>query len=175
MINYRLLQKTDIQSYRQIWLECLELFPDNFGTTYEEAYQATKLKLENVIETNDVDSFMFGAYFEGNLIGICGFLRETRLKTKHRGEIVQMYLNPNFVGQGIGNKLLTHCIEKAFKNPEIEQIILTVVAENAKAVYSYKKVGFESYGHLENYFKSGNHYTSQEFMILTRQTYKKEE
>jgi RimJ/RimL family protein N-acetyltransferase len=172
-IIYKVLDEQGLADYRKIWLECLETFPDNFGTTYLEAYQAQTLKLESNIMQSDANSFMLAAYAGANIIGICGFLRENRLKTAHRGEIVQMYVNPNFAGQGIGNKLLTYCIEKAFKNPEIEQIILTVVAENAKAIYSYKKVGFESYGHLENYFKSGNHYTSQEFMILTRQTYKK--
>lgn len=168
---YKVLQEKDIQQYREVRLECLRLFPNNFGTTYEEEAKTEKLKLEDFICKQDATTFMYGAFDNDKLVGICGFVRETRLKTKHRGEIVQMYINPNFAGKGIGKELLKSCINKAFENTEIEQIVLTVVAENQQAVNTYAKIGFKSYGHLANYFKSGNEYTPQEFMILTRNTY----
>lgn len=164
----RQLGKDDSSSYRQIRAECLQRFPDNFGSTFEEESRIKQLKFESYLLEENADNFMFGAFNEDELIGICGFLRETRNKTKHRGDIVQMYVNPMFAGQGIGNKLLTATIQKAFENGEIEQITLSVVAENASANKAYEKIGFVEYGRLPNYFKQGERYWTQRFMVLER-------
>lgn len=162
----RQLEKKDSSIYRRIRLECLQTFPDNFGSTFEEENRINPLKFESYLLEESEDNFMFGAFNENELIGICGFAREARNKTRHRGEIVQMYVNPMFAGQGIGNKLLKAVIQKAFENGEIEQIILSVVEENSSANKAYEKIGFVEYGRLQNYFKQGGRYWNQRFMVL---------
>lgn len=167
-ISFRQLGKDDALLYRKIRLECLKNFPDNFGSTFEEESRIERLKFEIFLSEENTDNFMFGAFDGENLIGICGFSRELRNKTRHRGEIVQMYVNPAFAGQNIGFDLLQRTIEKALAIPEIEQIILSVVAENKGANKLYEKLGFVEYGFIAHYFKQGEKYWNQRFMVLER-------
>ncbi|MEO8771191.1 MAG: GNAT family protein [Ferruginibacter sp.] len=167
-INFRILQSEDIESYRQVRLACLKNHPDQFGTTYEEEANTNPLKFETILSTNNSHDFMFGAFDDKMLIGICGFIQQTRIKTSHLGEIVQMYVDPSYAGKGIGSQILKLAVDKAFENKKIDQVLLSVVYSNEKAVSTYKKLGFAEYGKLENYFKQGGGSWSQLFMALRR-------
>ena len=166
-ISYRLLTSQDYSLYRKIRLSCLKNFPDNFGTTYEEE---SDQEIKN-FASPESNYFIYGAFDDDELIGICAFFREQRLKTRHRGDIRQVYIDPAYSGLGIARALLKITIEKAFEEKEIEQITLSVVSENQKAVSLYKQFGFVQYGFIEDYFKKDDLSTSQIFMILTRKNY----
>ncbi len=58
-----------------------------------------------------------------------------------------------FWGLGIGGALLNACIECA-KKAGYEQLELTVVAENLRAISMYTKAGFVEYGRNPKGFKS---------------------
>ena len=168
-ISYRLLQTADLDKYRAIRLRCLKAYPDNFGTTYEEEQQLKYPKLESAIKGQTTDNFAFGAFTANNgLVGICGFVREPRTKTRHRGEVIQMFVDTAHAKQGIGKQLLQHTINKAFENPAIDRITLSLVYGNHSAEKLYKSLGFVEYGKMENFFKSGDTYTTQLFMVLGR-------
>ena len=171
-IRYRQLIPADYDEYRNVRLDCLKKYPANFGTTYQEELNSKSLKLKDAIKNAGKSKFVFGAFnSDQKLIGICGFLAETRLKTQHRGEIVQMFVDPFYKRKGIGQTLLQLSISKAFEKEEIEQIILSAVASNENAIKLYKKLGFAEYGKLENYFKSGTQYTAQSFLYLMKENY----
>ena len=84
---------------------------------------------------------------------------------------MQIYVDPSFSGEGIGSRLISLTIAKAFDNIFIDQILLRVVLSNDKATSLYKKFGFVLYGVIKNYFKTADHSWTQIFMTLTRQTY----
>lgn len=170
-IIYRKLKPTEAKDFRRVRLECLQKFPDSFGTLYEDETVKPKLYFEDLIERNVPDAYFFGAFDEEKLIGIAGFVRGERTKTRHRGEIVAMYVNPDFRGQKIGENLLRALIKSVFESDGIEQVHLTVVADNAAAVGLYERIGFESFGVQENYFKSGETYWNQNFMQLLKKRF----
>lgn len=170
-INFRLLDSKDRESYRQIRLECLTNYPEFFGDTYEEEINAPVLKFDKALRSNDRNSFLMGAYSDDSLIGICGFIQDGRMKTSHRGDLVQVYIDPSFSRHGIGSELLALTIAKVFENSFIDQILLSVVNTNEKAINLYKKYGFVQYAILENYFKTGNMRWAQVFMVLTRERF----
>ena len=76
------------------------------------------------------------------MVGIAGFIQEKTLKTRHRGTLIQVYTSPSHSNLGIGSTLIKLTIERAFENPEIEQILLSVVNTNEKAVSIFKRLGF---------------------------------
>jgi ribosomal protein S18 acetylase RimI-like enzyme len=168
----RLLTKDEFDLYRDIRLHCLKKFPDHFSTTYEEEAGSSKLKFSHIFSENESNDFIFGAYVNNNLIGICGFKQETKMKTRHLGEITQMYVKPEYNGKKIGLKLLTSTLEHAFLNPFIELVRLTVIVSNERAISLYKKVGFVQYGLLEKRYKNDNIYWTEIFMILSRFKYR---
>jgi len=144
---------------------------DNFGSTYEEEVLIPKLKFETYIENDSQEHFMFGAFDDDKLIGITGFNRMDRQRAMHRGEVVQVYVDSNYRGQNIGEKLIRRVLEHAFTLDGIEQVQLSVVARNQTAIKLYEKLGFKTFGVQPNYFKVGNEYMDQQFMQLFKSAY----
>lgn len=171
-INYRILNDTDINSYKKIRLDCLKNYPQNFGTLYEEEINSASFKFEKILSTNTENDFLFGAFETLQLTGICGFIQEKRLKTKHIGEISQMYVMPEHGKKGIAKQLLHLTIERAFSNTHLEQITLGVVNSNNLALSLYEKTGFVQYGFIENYYKHNNNYEAMVLMALTRNSFR---
>jgi RimJ/RimL family protein N-acetyltransferase len=167
-ITFRKLTSKDVAQYHYIRLECLKNYPENFGTLYEEEVKATSFKFDSIISEVHKTDFLMGAYNDKELIGICGFIKEKRNKTKHIGEISSMYVKPTMSGQHIGSQLLQQTIALVFGDADVEQIILAVMENNIHAQYVYKKIGFEEYGRLPNYFKHNGNYETQIFMTLIR-------
>lgn len=165
-IIVRKLQPHESPLYRSIRLTCLKNAPDCFGSTYEEESAMPKLKFESHIEKDADEQFMFGAFDEGKLIGIVGFDRVERQRTRHRGEVVQMYVDATYRGQNVGKKLLRGLVEQAFSVEGIEQLQLSVIAGNRAAINLYEKAGFKAYGLQPRYFKVGDRYMDQQFMQL---------
>ena len=168
---FRKINANEYLIYRQIRLECLQQYPEYFGSTFEEENARQELVFEKYIKEENPDHFMTGAFDNEVLIGICGFDRQGRNKTKHRGEIVQMYVNADYANKKVGANLLITTINYAFINPEIDQITLSFVEGNLNANKLYENIGFKIYGKIERYFKSGNNYSNQCFMILERENF----
>ena len=63
-ITYRNLNFTDKEKYREIRLECLKNYPQNFGTLYEDEINSNSLKFDKVILQNHETDFLFGAFKE---------------------------------------------------------------------------------------------------------------
>jgi len=137
-------------------LACLQNAPEHFGSTYEEEALNPKLKFETFIENGSQDHFIFGAFDDEKLVGIVGFDRMDRQRARHRGEVVQMYVDSNYGGQNIGEKLLRRGLEYAFTLDGIEQARLSVIAGNRTAIKLYEKVGFKTFGVQPKYFKVGD-------------------
>ncbi len=173
-IIYRKIRSDESPEYRRVRLECLKTVPEVFGTVYEDEVGKAKLYFEELIEQNSAEAIFFGAFDGDNLIGTAGFVRGERTKTRHLGEIVGMYVNPDFLGQKVGENLLRVLAKAVFELNSIEQIYLTVIADNVPAVRLYEKIGFESFGIQENYFKSGEKYWNRRFMQLTREKFTEE-
>jgi ribosomal protein S18 acetylase RimI-like enzyme len=172
-IFYRELSYSDTHEYRRLRLECLIKFPDYFGTTFDEEFQSVSVRLENIIKEAVKNSFVMGAFApDERLIGICGLVGERRLKTLHRAEIVQLFVDGNYTRQGIGKKLLWLSIQKAFQDNQTEQLTLGVVNENAIAIHLFKQLGFSEYGRLPNSFRSEAGYSTQVFFSLNKQKLK---
>jgi RimJ/RimL family protein N-acetyltransferase len=167
-ITYKTLSASHIDKYRAIRLECLQKYPQNFGSLYEDELQSSQLKFDKIIAEDNGTDFLYGAFDGENLIGICGCIKENRVKTKHTAEISHMYLKKEYGGKGIATELLKLSIEKIFSNVVTEQIILAVVASNLQAIKLYKAIGFVQYGFFENYYKFDNKYESLVMMILKK-------
>jgi RimJ/RimL family protein N-acetyltransferase len=171
MIVFRKLVSQDSLKYRDLRLESLLKAPNSFGSSYEEEHFLPKLRMQNYIEKESSDQFIFGAFDNGNLIGICGFMREARMKSRHRGTIVQMYIKEEYQRKGIGTRLLRSLIKYSFSDKQIEHLTLGVVTDNEKAINLYQKIGFQAYGVHKKYFKKENLYLDQQLMILYKEEY----
>ena len=112
------------------------------------------------------DNFVLGAFSDARLIGIVGVSVEPRPKTQHKANVFGMYVAPEYAGRGVGQKLLTACIERAREIPGLEQLQLTVTDSNARAKSLYEKAGFRVFGLEQNALKIGQQYFHKCHMAL---------
>ncbi|MBS1494717.1 MAG: GNAT family N-acetyltransferase [Bacteroidetes bacterium] len=167
-IEYRELNPSESKKYRVIRLECLQNASENFGATYEEQVNIPELYFEAAIRNGDANNKIFGAFEGENLIAICGYKRETGVKTRHKALLVQVYTKPEYRGKNISYELMNFMIEKIFEDETVQQITLGVVSDNISAVKTYERLGFTEYGFHKNYFKDGDEYKHQLLMMLER-------
>jgi RimJ/RimL family protein N-acetyltransferase len=115
-----------------------------FVSTNDEERDSRKAKFTSRMQ--DDFSFVMGA-FEGNiLIGVVTFIREDRIKIKHKGAIYGMFINPDYQGKGIGSELMKLTLQKASEMEGLTQINLGVMSTNLNAIRLYEKMGFKPYG-----------------------------
>lgn len=157
--------------YREIRLECLKLYPDNFGSNYNEEKAKPKLFFQSHIENSSNDHFILGAFQNQTLIGISGFSCFDVKKNNRRGRIIQVYVTPDFQGQKLGKQLVKATLDAAFKMSEIEHIEIGVMMTNHKAKAIYRNIGFEIYDIEKNYLKHSNTYVDDIILSMSRQTY----
>jgi ribosomal protein S18 acetylase RimI-like enzyme len=170
-IIIRKLQPHESAIYREVRLACLKNAPEYFGSTFEEEILDPKFMFETFIETDSPDHVMFGAFEEERLIGITAFNRMARLRAIHRGELVQVYVDSNYRGQNIGEKLIRGVLDYAFALNGLEQVQLSVIAGNKTAIQLYEKIGFKTFGVQPRYFKAGDTYMDQQFMQVFKSDY----
>jgi ribosomal protein S18 acetylase RimI-like enzyme len=165
-MNIRILNESDARLYQELRLSALKINPEAFGSTYE---REVKFSLETVVERlkPDKDNFVLGAFDDsGSLFGIVTFMRESSLKTSHKGNVFGMYVAPEGRGQGLGKSLMIELIRKVKKCDGVEQINLTVVSENDSAKKLYKSLGFEVYGIERKALKFNGQYFDEDLMVL---------
>ncbi len=168
VISIKRLESQDGVSYRQLRLEALKNYPESFGSSYEEESQADMSKFVQHIGSEAASKFMLGAFDGSALIGMCGFLQGDRNKTRHRGNVTPMYVEPAHAGQQIGRRLLAEAIKKAFAIPEIEQLELEVVVGNAAAEKLYEQAGFQTDAVMKRQLKVAGQYYDFRHMLLIR-------
>jgi ribosomal protein S18 acetylase RimI-like enzyme len=160
-------------SFREIKSNQLKEYKDFLGVGLlndEDNFRITPLDdLNKAFPTRDADdSFTIGAYDKNELAGILSFARDGAdiQKLRHKAVLFRMYVSPGFRGQGIAKRLTQLVIEKALLLNDLEQINLTVIANNEKAKILYENFGFVSYGREQKAIKWKDKYFDEESMSL---------
>ncbi|MFJ5767541.1 GNAT family N-acetyltransferase [Lysinibacillus sp. NPDC093210] len=165
-MEIRILNKLDAQLYQEVRLSALQINPEAFGSTYE---REVNFSLETVAERLEPakDKFVLGAFNDnGLLVGIVTFMRESSVKTRHKGNVFGMYVAPEGRGRGVGKLLMRELIKRAKSCDGLEQINLTVVSNNISAKKLYMSLGFVVYGVERNALKFNRQYFDEELMVL---------
>ncbi len=108
---------------------------------------SVKETLKNIKDYNGRIVF---AESDGNIIGmVCGVIWKQSEKNlleigKHTlGEILDLYVDENYRGQGIGTKLLEE-MQQYFSTQKCDSMWIGVFAENTGAIHTYEKFGFRT-------------------------------
>ncbi|KGL38311.1 GNAT family N-acetyltransferase [Listeria newyorkensis] len=163
-MEIRLLTTADVDQYVKIRLQALQESPAAFATSFEEEKYTALQKYE--IRFQSPYSLTFGAFSGGNLVGVVTLIREERIKTRHRANIVAMYVAPERRGSGVGKALIGTAIEQAQQLEGIEQVYLSVVTNNKQARKLYTSLGFVPYSLEKRALKLDGTYFDEEHMVL---------
>jgi RimJ/RimL family protein N-acetyltransferase len=157
-IKIRRLTPSEGAAYREIRLEALRLDPEAFGSTFEaESVRPPEHFPERVAQCP-----VFGAFRDGEIVGMAGFLGREGAKDAHKGYLWGMYVQPGARNAGVGRRLAEAVIDYARQHVEILQ--LNVVSENEAARQLYASLGFVEYGIERKALKQNGRYYDEVLM-----------
>ncbi|MHB0875191.1 MAG: GNAT family N-acetyltransferase [Anaerolineae bacterium] len=166
-MNIRLLTVDDAQAFRDMRLEALLDSPEAFGWSYEEFLQRPMNAIvQQLADATGEGDCILGAFDGKDLVGITGCYRRAGLKERHKGYIWGVYVSPQARRRGIARQLMTEALSRARRWPGVEQVHLTVVANNTDARSLYVSLGFTSYGIEPHALKIDGRYYDEEMMVL---------
>ncbi len=150
----------DVEDYRVIRLSALKTAPDSFGSVHSiEAAKPIERHAERLIS-----SLVFGAYDDKRIVGMIGLKQEDGIKDAHKGFVWGFYVEPGNRKQGIGTALISALLKAAYGI--VEQVTLSVVAENKTAIALYEHFGFVRYGVEPRALKTPIGYSDEVLMVL---------
>ncbi len=143
----------DIARLREIRLEALRSHPEAFSADPDVWETFTTERWRALLKSSD----WFAAVDGGDWMGIAAFSREgNSKKTEHLGSLGAMYVRAKYRGKGVGDALISAILEHAAQR--IEQIKLTVNADNKPAIALYERHGFRAYGRTPRALKIAGRY-----------------
>jgi ribosomal protein S18 acetylase RimI-like enzyme len=128
----------DFDAFWPVRLQGLRECPRAFGASYEESLALPREQA--IVRLSPPDGgFILGAFADGEnqadkLVGVVGFVRNGGLKSRHKGLIWGVYVVPEARGVGLARKLLETAIARCREVAGVEDILLTVGADNAAAL-----------------------------------------
>ena len=140
-IAIKRLGPTDAGAWRDIRLAALKDAPEAFGQTFEHT---STQPFEHFSQAVSGANPIFAAGGVDRLVGTAGFYVMGGPKQSHRGQLWGMFVAPEYRNTGIGKALIEAVI--GYARDLVEQVHLTVVAENAGAYRLYRQMGFQVYG-----------------------------
>ncbi|OJU72605.1 MAG: GNAT family N-acetyltransferase [Acinetobacter sp. 39-4] len=159
-IEIKILGVNELNDFRVIRLSALAKAPEMFGSTYSIEVVKPLSFFERCLSSSTI----FGIYHKDRIIGLATLTRETATKLSHKAYLSSVFIEPEFQGLGIANRLLTTVIEHS--KQYLEQILLIVADDNQPAIKLYKKFGFQTYGVESKALKNNAEYTDEILMKL---------
>ncbi|MDR6226804.1 GNAT family N-acetyltransferase [Desmospora profundinema] len=165
-MEIRKLTPADAAHYRDLRLEALELHPEAFSSAPEDSDGKSLEEWKEEL-TSTPHRFVLGGFDDdGQLRGMVGFIRNEGRKVRHKGMIMEVFSSPAVRGKGLAKSMLERLIEEARSLPEMEQLQLTVAADNGPARTLYESLGFKPYGLEKESLKIEQEYVDEEHMVL---------
>ena len=166
-MQVRILSESDAIAFRRLRRERLEQDPHAFAESIAEADALSLETIRTRLRKSSGENFVIGAFSSsGDLIGIGGFARSPRLKSRHKGNIWGVYVRPEARKHGAGRSILAALIDRARQEPGLEQIQLSVSTGQTAARRLYESLGFEVFGCERHALKIDGVYVDEDHLVL---------
>ena len=164
-IAIRRLTPEDAADYRALRLRGRKEHPDAFTSSYEETVTKPLASTLERLRAEGPEA-VYGAFVDGELVGVVGLAREPREKNRHKATVFGMYVAPEQARRGVGSALLHYVVDEAMRQDGVAQVVLTVTETNAAARTLYETFGFRSFGVEPRAIRVGDSYFDKNHMIF---------
>jgi ribosomal protein S18 acetylase RimI-like enzyme len=154
------LRQSDLPLFRPLRLEALRQHPDAFGSSVEEEADSD---LSYMI--GDGPNVTLGGFVGGALAGIAALVVSPKLKQRHKGHVVGVYVAPSWRGSGLA-PALTGCLIGEARSAGLVLLTLSVTVGNEAARRLYLSAGFRPYGIEPGSLMIGSALLDAELMVL---------
>ena len=145
-MQIRRLVRADAEAYRLVMLEAYERHVDAFtGSVAERGELPLSWWEQRLVERDDADEIVVGAWRGDRLVGVAGLRFEQRPRTRHKAGLYGMYVRDEVARQGIGERLIDTLKAEA-RRRGVRVVQLTVTDGNRAAERLYARCGFVAYG-----------------------------
>lgn len=139
----RRLEPADAAVLRALRLESLRAFPTAFSASPEED-EARSVDDFAAMLADPEELAVFGAFVDGELVGMAGFARDPKAKMRHKALMWGVYLRSACHGMGLGRGLVQAVIDHA--RGRVALLHASVAIHNEGARRTYFGLGFKSWG-----------------------------
>jgi ribosomal protein S18 acetylase RimI-like enzyme len=154
------LVSADAPLLRELRLEALAAHPEFLAADPDHEATFPVERWREHISAN----YWIVARVDGEIAGLCVFSHPAyNKKQRHTGHLGSMYVRDAFKGKGVSDALLTAVLDHAVSC--VEQVVLTVNAENVRAIKFYERHGFRRYGLVPRSIRIGERYYDDLEMI----------
>jgi ribosomal protein S18 acetylase RimI-like enzyme len=140
----RRLTQSDLSAYRPLRLAGLRDHPEAFGSSFEEEqFDTPGTNMSRLI--TDPPGGTLGAFVSDRLVGTACVMVSPRIKQRHKGHLMAVYVTPEWRGTGLARNLLDDIIGHA-REAGLIALVLSVTVGNEAARRLYLRAGFRTYG-----------------------------
>jgi ribosomal protein S18 acetylase RimI-like enzyme len=154
------LRQSDLPLYRPMRLEALRRHPEAFGSSVEEEQDSDMSRM-----IGGPPNMTLGGFVNDALVGSLGLVVSPKLKQRHKGHIIGVYVVPEWRRTGLAQALLDRMVKEA-RSSGLTVLTLSVTAGNASARRVYEHAGFTVYGVEPRSLRVGGVYFDEEQMAL---------
>lgn len=144
-MKIRKLSANDSKAYKSFRLYSLQETPQSFENAANDEAVLTDVEWALRVKHSE-SSYIVGAFINSRLIATAGFSRARKEKTRHKSFLWGVFVKQNYRGKGIATKLTQFILDEFKVKKDIDQLQLSVVANNTIALTLYQKLGFQQYG-----------------------------
>ncbi len=175
--SIRLLTRADGGAYQQLRLQSLQQNPEAFLSLYENERKLHEKIFADHLDWADHPPHFgyFGIFVDnqgdtdnGGGKKLAGYVQVARTFLDKQAHVVllnNLYIAPEFRGQGLASALFDYVFSVLKTSEAIERIFLSCAGKNKPALQFYRKMGFQRYGVKVRAIKWDNQYDDEVEMV----------
>jgi RimJ/RimL family protein N-acetyltransferase len=160
----RRLTRADLPAFRTLRLTALRQHPEAYASSFEEEAPRDLSDFARFVPEDPPGAAM-GGFAGTDLVGNVGLLVQPRLKQRHKGLIIGVYVAPAHRGTGLAQQLLEATIAAA-RQADLSLLQLAVTVGNEPARRLYLRLGFQTYGLEQRALRVDGTWYDDELMAL---------
>ena len=152
MVEIRQFEISELGLYLAIRRDALVMNPEAFGDSVAK-FDARDPSIDRERfrrHVSQTDHVLVGAFDGDQCVGMTALVRNTEPEYQDRGTIWGVFVNPEYRGQKLGERMFAEVFDVAKDFDWLNEIVLSVKSDNRPAIKLYEQSAMETFEPAEN-------------------------